>query len=393
MREIKKILLISSRNLYNTSGELRLVKNRTQTLLQNYCVSTDCVMIKYKKVLNKPQEQLPCNSFRLFTHNMLDYKLREREMMHYVADLINEQTEVYSAIVLSGMQVIPLAPALKVLSPKSKIIADLHGAFEELVEFPGSSFTKAILRRIYYKIAKKNERKYLKTCDGFYVVSRALQKYIETEYHIEGKPFFIIPCGIPQTEVDVDFSIENRAKYRAKYNIKDDDTLFIYSGGVSPWQCIEESVRMFERLKQKTDKKIILLLLSGNKNAIAKYRSNDIIIDSYSGEEVRKVLCAGDYAFMLRQEFVTNNVAYPNKFLEYVSAGLRVITTTAVRDIADQILQYKVGQIVELTGDLDWKLIENRKPYLDDVEQRNALLKATSFETTLASFVDYIEKR
>lgn len=43
---MSKVLLISSRNIYNTSGELRLIKNRTETLLQQYRVSTDCIMIK-----------------------------------------------------------------------------------------------------------------------------------------------------------------------------------------------------------------------------------------------------------------------------------------------------------------------------------------------------------
>ena len=387
---MKTILLISSRNLYNTSGELRLVKNRTETLLNRYDVSTDFVVLKDKKVLSRPQEEIPNRSYKLFPHQIVDFKIREKELMRYVKELVRQQAEPFTAIVLSGVLVIPLISELKELTPKTKFFADLHGAFEELIEFPKGSIIKDLPRKAYYRLAKRNEARYLKEFDGFYAVSKALQKYIEIEYHIEGKPFFIIPCGIPQTEVDISASVANRAKYRAKYNIKDGDTLFIYSGGVSPWQCIEESVRMFERLKQKTSKNIKLLLLSGNKAAIEKYQSEDIMIDSYSGDEVRKVLCAGDYAFMLRQDLVTNNVAYPNKFLEYVSAGLQVISTTAVRDIADQIVQYKVGQIVDLNGDLNPAMIENRLPYLQDVEQRNDLLKATSFETTLAPFVEFI---
>lgn len=387
---MKRILFISDRNLYNTSGELRLVKNRTETLLNCFSVETDFVVYREKKVLRKPQEQIENHHYRLITHHLVDFKLKEKEVVQYVKKLIDNSAQPYDAIVISGVLLIPLINQIKRMSPNSKLIADLHGAFEELIEFPKDSFFKNFPRKVYYRVAKKNEGRYFKEFDGFYVVSKALQKYIESEYHIEGKPFFIIPCGIPQTEVDISASVANRAKYRAKYNINDGDTLFIYSGGVSPWQCIEESVRMFERLKQKTSKNIKLLLLSGNKAAIEKYQSEDIMIDSYSGDEVRKVLCAGDYAFMLRQDLVTNNVAYPNKFLEYVSAGLQVISTTAVRDIADQIVQYKVGQIVDLNGDLNPAMIENRLPYLQDVEQRNDLLKATSFETTLAPFVEFI---
>lgn len=390
---MKRLLLISSRNLYNTSGELRLVKNRTETLLNKYQVSTDFVVLKAKKVLRKPQEEIPNRSYKLFTHQIYDFKVREREMFHYLKDLIARQEEPFTAIVLSGVLVIPLVTKLKELTPSTKFFADLHGAFEELIEFPDKSLVKDLGRKAYYRIAKRNEKRYLKEFDGFYSVSNALKNYIETEYQIQGKPFFIIPCGIPQTEVEVESSLANRTLFRSKYGLEKNDILFIYSGGVSPWQCIEESVKMFERLKSNTSKRVKLLLLSGNKAAIERFKSEDVFIDSYSGEEVRKVLCAGDFAFMLRQDLVTNNVAYPNKFLEYVSAGLQVISTTAVRDIAEQIMQYKVGHIVDLNGEIEPQWLESFVPYLQDAEQRNALLKATSFETTLAPFVEFIEKR
>lgn len=109
---------------------------------------------------------------------MVDYKLREREMMQYVTTLVKEQKNSYSAIVLSGMQVIPLAPKLKKVSLESKIIADLHGAFEELIEFPGNSFVKTYLRKIYYNIAKKNERNYLKICSCFISFSWDLVEFL-----------------------------------------------------------------------------------------------------------------------------------------------------------------------------------------------------------------------
>ncbi len=388
---MKKILLISNRNLYNTTGEMRLVKNRAITLHDVYGIKTDFVVFRDQKVLEKPQEIIPTGRFCLITHKFVDYKQKEREVIRQVKKLVSETDTSYSAIIISGALLLPIVDKIRALSPQSKMIADLHGAYEELIEFPRQSILARLAQRFYYIMAKRNERHYLRKFDGFYVVSIALKQYVEKEYDISEKPFFIIPCGIPQTQIDVDSSKSNRVLYRQRYGIGDDDSLFIYSGGVSPWQCIDESVKMFKELNSITSKSIKLLILSGNKAAISKYQSKDIIIDSYSGDEVRKVLCAGDFAFMLRQEFVTNNVAYPNKFLEYVCAGLHVISTTAVRDIATQIKDYHVGTLTELEGS-NKNIMDNLTPYLQDVENRNALLKATSFETTLIPFVNFLEK-
>ncbi len=386
-----RVLFVTSRNAYSTSGELRLIKNRFITLKNQYDAQIDVINLRHKKALSETQEELGVNTYVLITHQWFNYYSRFREVKRTMTSMLTR--DKYDVVILSGMNVLPLIRTIKKNDTCPYLVADLHGAYEELIEFPRKDYIANLKRKIFYYLAKRIESKYLNCFDAFFVVSRALQSYIETEYNIKGKKFFIIPCAISDLKINVDDCCRNRAWYRKKYGISDDEILFIYSGGVSPWQCIEESVRMFMRLKNLTNKRVKLLLLSGNKHAILKYQAEGVLIDSYSGDEVRKVLCAADYAFMLRQDLVTNKVAYPNKFLEYVSAGLQIVTTTAVCDIAKQIEQYKVGSLVDLNGDIDPKSLERRLPYLQDVDNRNALLRATAFETTLVPFVDFIEKK
>ena len=387
---MRRILLISNRNLYNTSGELRLVKHRTETLMRVYRVGTDVVLLKNKKVLKKTHETIDACSFKLFPHVAFDYWVEKSRMMDYVTSLINGAEQPYAAIIVSGALLLPLVSQLKALSPNISLIADLHGAYEELIEFTSSSFIMNQMRHFYYWLAKRYEKRYLKVFDGYFTVSRALKNYIEFEYKIKDKPFFLIPCGLVEQSIDIQSSQESRCRYRAKYGFEESDIVFVYSGGVSPWQCIRESVIMFKKLQEKTRVSLKLLLLSGNLDAIKDYQSDSIIVDSYSGNEVREVLCAGDYAFMLRQDKVTNRVAYPNKFLEYVYSGMQIITTSAVYDAVAQIKEFGIGIIIPQNGQLPISLVENRKPYLQDIDSRNTLLKSTSFETTLAPFVDYL---
>ena len=132
--------------------------------------------------------------------------------------------------------------------------------------------------------------------------------------------------------------------------------------------------------------------MTGQIDKVKQYQSEDIIIDSYPGSEVRKVLCAGDFAFLLRDDFVTNHVAYPNKFLEYVSCGLKVIATPYVYDVANQIRQYNLGVICDYTKPVKLETENYWNDYLNDVESRNEFFKHVSFKSTLKPFIDYISK-
>ena len=386
-----KVLLITSRNVYGTSGELRLIKNRTETLLHSYGVETDILLFKRDHVLNTKQEVFDYSSFNGVYYNWKNHIFRFRKFRALIKKKI--QNEQYDAIIISGIFVLfNMAKYIKKVSPQVKVVLDIHGTLEELKEFSGKTFFQNAVRRLFYITSIKNQLNSIPVADGYFVVSNALKNHINNKVKgLEKKDFFIIPCGIKEVEINKEESLKYRAFYREKYGLSDDVLLFIYSGGVSPWQCIEESVSLFKDFCAKSERKCKMLILSGNLNYISRFKSDDIITDSYSGDDVRKVLCAGDYAFLLRGDYMTNHVAYPNKFLEYVSSGMRIIATENVDDVAMQIRNYSVGTIVGFDDSLVNRLDNKPFEYLSDIEGRNSLLLATSFKTTLKPFVEYLK--
>ncbi len=386
-----KILLITSRNVYSTSGELRLIKNRTETLLDAYGIETDVVFFKKASVQKNKQEVFRYKSFTPYMYGLFNHYSVFRKFRNDIKQRVSSKQ--YDTIVISGLFLTNIPKYLRSIGCDAKIIIDVHGASEELLEFKGKTFVKSMIRRISYLIINHYHKVTYPLADGFYVVSAALKDYvINSVKGLESKAFFIIPCGLAETEINQETSIKNRKFYRDKYGISDNELLFIYSGGVSPWQCIDESVNHFIDFRKRSSKPCRMLILSGNLNSIEQYRRDGIILDSYSGDEVRKVLCAGDYAFLLRGDYVTNHVAYPNKFLEYVASGMKVIATKNVYDVATQIEKYKVGVIIN-SNDVLYEIINSEKEqvFLDDLENRNSLLKATSFETTLKPFIQYMK--
>lgn len=388
-----KILFVTNRNIVNTCGELRLIKNRAISLYSTYGIKGDFLVFRNDRCDAKPQEDIGAES------TLKKFLYSTKRPFSVVGQYKNLKSEVltlldggeYSAVVLSGNLVLRLSKIIKKKHPKVKLIMDIHGAIEELIEFKGNTVSKKLFRRAAYIFLKSQEKHYIKNADAYFAVSEALKEYLIKEYNVADKQFFIAPCAQGMQVLDPEEKKRNRAIYRAKYGVSDDEKLFIYSGGLSPWQCVDETVKLFSEVSARIGKSK-LLLLTGDRSAIEKYQSDNIIVDSLPFNLVNETICAGDFAFMLRQNFITNNVAYPNKFIEYVASGMKVIATPFVNDVASQINKYGVGLVLdELVADVLVEYVSSLShEYMSDVDRRQELLDDVCFENRLKPVSEFI---
>jgi hypothetical protein len=61
---------------------------------------------------------------------------------------------------------------------------------------------------------------------------------------------------------------------------------------------------------------------------------------------VNKYLCASDYGILLRENSITNQVASPVKFAEYLSAGLKILISENLGDYSEFVTKNKCGTII-----------------------------------------------
>ena len=95
-------------------------------------------------------------------------------------------------------------------------------------------------------------------------------------------------------------------------------------------------MELFGKIREQLGENCKMLLFSGSKELVRQYRDKPgVIAGNLSPDKVMETLCAGDFGLMLRDDYATNNYAFPNKFLEYVGSGLRVIATPYVYDVRD----------------------------------------------------------
>ncbi len=381
---MKKILFITSRNIISTCGELRLIKNRANVLKEAYGYTTDFIAYRIRK---KEQNEDIGGQLTILKDPIDNIKLHK--MIKRLVSLGD-----YSCVILSGTTM-NLAPYIKRINSKCKIVLDIHGTVEEYVEFRNNSIPEKLVFNSLYKHVKKVEKRVVPLVDGILAVSHPLADYYKQLSGRSDIRTFIVPCAISGT-ISKDEYLENRKKYRDKYKINDGDRVFVYSGGASPWQCVKESVELFNRIRDTIGDSCKMLLFSGKKELLEKYReSPGITTDSLSPAEVMATLCAGDYGIMLRGDYATNNYAFPNKFLEYIGSGLRVIATPYVYDVRDYISEYNLGIIVELplkNEDIRKICLENDADYDIDghFERRDALVKRCSFKETLKAFDEFV---
>lgn len=389
---MSRILFITCRNIINTCGELRLIKNRAQALYKHYDIQTDFMVFTHKEEVT-PEKINAGGKIDVYRYNLFNLFQRKRVFDGFCKDiearLVSTQ---YDIVVISGSQILNCVDTVKNVGGPFRLFADIHGAFEELIEFTGNTVLKTIARRFLYKKVKKLEAKYFPIVDNFFVVSEGLKKYLISEYKLEGARIHIVPCAIEQTSLDTQVLFHHRKISRENYGVLDDERLFIYSGGVSKWQCIEETVEIFKQISDSANCKCKMLILSGDKEYISKFKSDIIMVDSLKSEDVPKVLPAGDFAFLLRGNYITNHVAYPNKFLEYIMAGLKVITTPYVNDIAEAVINHELGYVLS-SEHFEKKIvryIEHANIFGADIDQRQLLLDEVCFENRL-SFIKHMK--
>lgn len=396
---MKKVLFITTRNIFTTCGELRLIKNRAKALYDNWGIITDFIAAcSSKKIKNRNEEMgfeskvtpvifkifNPLSSF--FSLFRLNKKIRE-----------HIETGMYKCVVLSGVGTLSYVNYIRQRDKNVKIIADIHGSNEDILEFAkGKSLLRRIRQRIIYTIARLGEKKYLPKVDAVLAVSNGLVEYIKKEYHIKNPKCYIAPCAIGDDIMSYEAMQKYRNFYRNKYGIEKDTVLFVYSGGVSPWQCIDKSIELFYNIRKNCKVKCKMLILSHQIDRIIPLieDSSDIITDKAEASEVKRIICSGDYAFLIRENIITNNVAYPNKFLEYVQSGMKIITTPFIYDVALQVKNYDLGIVFDIDKDDKQVLYDYiTTKHCNNYESRVELLLNTAFGSTMKKFFEeYYQK-
>lgn len=246
------------------------------------------------------------------------------------------------SIIARGPFASSLALLLKQKGLIKSVIFDARGAYKaELNEY--NVVNDEILKSQIANI----EQDVLRRCDRILAVSHALVNYWKTEYSFVSEKHVVIPCTISNDFI-FDFPKQQEISVLKKeIGFSESDIVFVYSGSAAGWQSFSLIENLLTPIMEK-NKNVKLLWLTSDfnesSNFVIKYKSR-IKTNWLRPSDVRKYLLAADYGILYRENSITNSVASPVKFAEYLSCGLKIVINNNLGDFSDFVKEHNCGVV------------------------------------------------
>ena len=204
-------------------------------------------------------------------------------------------------------------------SKKKKVIWDVHGAVPEETSFHGKRFKAYLSARIEAALARR--------VSLVVSVTNSMDKYLAKKYPKLTKNRIVFPI-VNEHILKQEVNNEKVNLLRKEFDIAPENTVFMYSGGVTnKWQRFEDVLKVIKELKNPSYRFIILTgHLNEAKALIDKYGLTEkITVRKVQQDELPEYYSLAHYGFILRDAHPLNHVAAPTKLLEYLHYGLKPI--------------------------------------------------------------------
>ena len=194
----------------------------------------------------------------------------------------------------------------------------------------------------------ESEKEVVLTSDFRIAVSEKLLAYWKREFNYESNNHVVIPCTLNKIYEDVVISPDKIKKARGLMGLQLEDIVFIYSGSVAGWQSFNLLYDFIKPLLL-TNKNIKLIFLADKDDNISKIENEfkgRVFCYHVKPIEVPGYLLAADFGLLIRENTITNQVASPVKFAEYLSCGLPVIISEKLGDYSDFVVKNNCGYLL-----------------------------------------------
>ncbi len=245
-----------------------------------------------------------------------------------------------------------LKPLLKIITKKGEvticrgpIATELAlGSFRKVV-YDGRAAVKAEVEEFNVTGNKqlgvdfiKAEKNAVLQSDYRIAVSNKLVDYWEKEFGYQVDKHIVIPC-----------TLASKSSGELLMNKNDDSIKLVFSGGTGAWQSIDFVANLC-RKAMKENATINVLFLTKENRVLADFIKEfpDRCERKWlKHEEVFNELSECDYGILIREQNVTNQVASPVKFAEYLNAGLKVLISGNLGDFSEFVKENACGIVIE----------------------------------------------
>ena len=203
---------------------------------------------------------------------------------------------------------------------------------------------------IPYDKIQELERNAIHFSDCKVAVSDALVKYWEKEFRLikTNDNVTVLPCLFSQ--MFRDFKMDNSllSELKDQLGVVANDCVFILSASKSDWQEFKKVQGLLTQiLDQSSNNKVIILSNQELPSDFVLKYSYRVLHRWVLPHDVPKYYAICDYGILWREHSITNSVAAPVKFAEYLSAGLKIIISKSIGDYTQLVLDYELGFVID----------------------------------------------
>jgi hypothetical protein len=280
------------------------------------------------------------------------------------------------AIIARNVIACNMALAVKGKGPVKKVCFDGRGAI-------AAEWTEYDVHVVesWKKEIDKLENRAVNKSDFRIAVSEKLAEHWNSGYAYRGKNHVVIPCTLNRNFQAKIPDAAEISQNRKKLGVKEEAILFAYSGSTAGWQSFSILQNYVSHYLKKYPQCVILFLAPEEDNItkLEKEFPGQVIRKWVAHDEVTSILSACDYGLLIREQTITNKVASPTKFAEYLSAGLPVIITKNLGDYTEFVLQNNCGHVV---NENDYPIVENTT-----IEKRKQMISLVQQYCTKQAYV------
>ncbi len=243
-----------------------------------------------------------------------------------------------------GRETAATAVAVKRHDPRLKVLYDVRGAGVDEVNLPG------LLGWYFRRTADRDVRFALRGADAVNTVSHKLAQHLrETGAWTRPIPSTVVGCCADTRRFYFDPAM--RAARRKELGF-DQRFVVCYSGAMWHWQRPDAIAAAFAAIRSAMpDAHMLILSREPEKllDHLARLAvpADAVTVHAAAHDQVASYLMAADVALLLRENSLTNQVASPVKFAEYLRCGLPVLLTPYIGDLSAVAVEEGVGLTVD----------------------------------------------
>jgi glycosyltransferase involved in cell wall biosynthesis len=234
--------------------------------------------------------------------------------------------------------------------PRIRILVDIRGAREDEIGGEGI-LVRRLAARVKSQIARATA-----AADAINTVSHRLGEHIRRSCEVSPDVYTSVVGCCVDTKLFYFSSAEREAR---RHELKLNDRFVIcYCGAMQQWQKPDAVAEAFAAIRRDMSD-AHLLVITRDRDVFLRHLANadvdlaDVTIRSVPHDQVPSHLMAADVGLLLREDIVTNRVASPVKFAEYLRCGLPVILTPYIGDFSELVTQEGMGKTIGLPVDGD----------------------------------------